>query len=426
MSSNAPGKAQRSVGIIGAGLSGLCAARTMTESGYQVRLFEAADRPGGRMVTDVVDGFLLDRGFQVFLTSYPEAQARLDYRSLSLQEFYPGALIQIGRDRYRFADPWRKPLAGIRSLTAPVAGLGDLWLTARLRYGRECLTDGAVFKGMASDDGEQQTAQSFLQSFGFSDRMIDRFFKPFFGGVFLDRDLSVPHPFLCFLFRMFAIGTATVPEKGMGAIPSQLASELPDGTVRYGASVERIENGCIHLSDGSSYATDAVIVATDAHAAASFLPGVQAPASRATTTVYFAADQSPLREPILWLNANDGVVNHLAVMTDAAPSYSKDGRALVSVTLLGDHDEAVVDQVQKELSVYFGDPVKRWQLVSVYRIRHALPGGALSQPSEGSSQSRAHDGIFFAGDHTQSPSIQGAMVSGRETAEQVCAYLAAG
>ncbi len=217
--------------IVGAGLAGLCCARRLQSQGIRFQILEASDAVGGRIRTDYVEGFRLDRGFQVFLTSYPEARQSLDYQALRLRPFQPGALVRYGGRFHELSDPWRRPLASLGSLISPIGSLGDKLRVARLR--------ARVLKGSIEDRfyDPELTTLGALQDDGFSASMIDRFFRPFLGGIFLDAELRTSSRMFQFVFRMVSLGSVCLPADGMEAIPRQLASALPPGSIRLGARV---------------------------------------------------------------------------------------------------------------------------------------------------------------------------------------------
>ncbi|MCK6459110.1 MAG: FAD-dependent oxidoreductase, partial [Planctomycetes bacterium] len=222
------GGPEADVAVVGAGLAGLRCALGVHRAGLSCAVLEASDAVGGRVRTDLVQGFRLDRGFQVFLTAYPEAQAVLDYGALRLRPFAPGALVRRGGSFERLGDPFRRPRDLWGTLRARVGTTGDKLRVLRLRH---------RLRGKAPEEilsAAQTTALATLERDGFSGGMIDGFFRPLFGGVFLDRSLGTSSRMLEFVFAMFARGEVALPEEGMGAIPAQLASMLPAGTVRLG------------------------------------------------------------------------------------------------------------------------------------------------------------------------------------------------
>ncbi len=243
--------------IVGAGLAGLACALRLHEAGAGVRVLEASDGVGGRVRTDVVEGFRLDRGFQVLLTAYPETRRVLDYAALDLRPFLPGALVRRSSHFHELSDPWRRPERAWRSLTAGVGSLADRLRMARFR--------GRVRRGSLEDlfRRPETSAAERLHAEGFSAEMIDAFFRPFFGGVLLDRSLSASSRMLEFVFRMMAEGDVAIPAAGMGAIPEQMAGRLPAGTVRLGARVAAASAREVRLESGETVGADAVVIATE-------------------------------------------------------------------------------------------------------------------------------------------------------------------
>lgn len=261
-----------------------------------------------------------------------------------------------------------------------------------------------------------RTTEDFLRDHGFSERMIDGFFRAFYGGIFLERDLRTSSRMFEFTFRMFSEGFATLPADGMQAIPDQLAAQLPRGSLRLNAAVYAVEPRAITLESGERIAADAVVVATDAGTAERLLPGLNAQnvAWRSVTGVYFSAPESPLREPIIALNGGPGLVNNVCVLSDIAPSYAPEGKSLVSVSVLGLPElENLEALVRAELETWFGPQVHQWSHLRTYQIPRALPEQAATPMRNGVQQ---HNGIFICGDHCRSASIEGAVISGMETA----------
>ena len=283
------------VAIVGAGVAGLCCARHLQALGLECTVLEASDAVGGRVRTDAVDGFLLDRGFQVLLTAYPEAQAMLDYDALDLGSFYSGALVRCDGRFARIADPLRHPIDGLQSVFNGVGSSID-----KIRVG---LLRQRVLRGHWEDLFRQplQTTEDGLRAEGFSPQMVERFFRPFLGGIFLESELKTPLAMCHFVLRMFSSGTASLPAQGMGAIPAQLAAALPAGWVQLNRCVESADGTGVSLADGERIEARAVVVATEGPTAAKLLD-VEPPRSRSVTCLYFAAPKDPVAEPILVLN----------------------------------------------------------------------------------------------------------------------------
>ena len=396
--------------VIGAGLSGLRAAGLLQQTGRGVTVLEASDGPGGRVRTDMVDGFKIDRGFQVLLTEYPEVKAALDLKALDLKFFAPGAMVFRKGRSTTLCDPWRRPIKGALGLFGPPGRITD-----RLRL--------AIFRSRVSLQSEAELGRPSgapfiddLRLHGFSSDFIDGFFRPWFGGITLDRSLSADAAFCRFVFRCLAHGEATVPARGMGAVAEQLAAGLAPGTLRFGCRVIAIEGSHIRLQGGETLEAETIVVATEGPEAGRLLrrPGA---GSKSVTCVSFAAPKPPFEGPWLALNGEStGLVNNLAVMTNVAPAYSSDSRALVSATILGpigpQQDAALQDQVLTQLRGWFGPQVDAWTLVRVDRIQHAQPA-SMTPPGF------LRPGLYLAGDHTQQPSAHGALRSGRIAAEMI-------
>ena len=410
--------------IIGAGLAGLSAARTLQSHGVPSLLFEASDRIGGRVTTDPVDGFRIDRGFQVLLDSYPEAQRGLDLAALDLRPFAPGALLHRGGGRFgRIGDPLRAPLDGVRSLMSGAFTIGDAFHVLGLRAASAAAHDAPMRT-------EGPTTIEALRVRGFSTQAIEAFFRPFFGGVFLDRELTPARPWFEFLFRMFATGCATLPSEGMQAIPAQLAAALPSGHLRRESPVRRLHARAVELESGEVIEAETIILATDGAAAARLLPEVSAPAWSGCVTLSYAAPEAPIATRHLALKAPDdpGPVNHVCVPSIIAPTYAPAGRHLVSATIIGmsnDDDDALDRAARTQLGDWFGiAAVGRWQLLAVSRVPFSLPRTLLGESAAAAAVRRA-DGLYACGDHLETPSINGAMRSGRRVADAVLADLPA-
>jgi len=409
-SGRATASSRTEVVVIGAGLAGLTCARRLTELGIPFVLLEASDRVGGRVATDLVDGYRLDRGFQVLLDSYPEARRNLDLEKLATRPFAAGALVWRSGRFWRIVDPWRAPLSALTTLRAPFVSLADAGRMALLRR-------RAVDEGARTADG---TALEHLRQAGFSDRLIEGFFRPFFAGSTLDPDLGVPAAWFLSLFGFFARGSAVLPAEGMQAIPEQLAAALTPGALRLSSRVTSLSQGAVELDSGERIECREVVLAADASAAGKVLGVQEEPDWLGTTTLYYAADRSPVGEPILVLNgegAADGPVNHLAVLSDAQPSYAPRGSSLISVSALGipsQDDEQLDEAARAQLVRWYGPEVRSWRRIRVDRIERALPRHTSS-----SNEIPRRPGLHVCGDHVASPSIQGSMESGRSAAEAV-------
>ncbi len=404
--------------IVGAGLAGICCARTLQRHGVAFRILEASDGMGGRVRSDSQDGFILDRGLQVLLTAYPEALDQLDYDALRLRPFLAGAIIRYHGHFVRLSDPAREPGAMLNNLFSPVGSLFDKYRLWRLRYdlAHESIAD--LF------EAPETTALQALRQRGFSTRMIETFFKPLFGGMLLDTKLTVSSRLFQFVFKMLTEGDAALPEAGIGAIPAQLAKELPEGAVQLNTRVRSAGRREVVLESGDALTARAVVVATEGPEAARLLSLGHAINSRSVSVLYFAAKEPPLGEPLLVLNGGSrGPINHLCVPNLVQPSYAPTGEWLVSATVLGwptSDDKLLLTTVRAQLRRWYGLVAHEWRLLRLYRIQHAHP---VVYPMDWQQEQRLDAGLYYCGDHRATPSFQGAMESGRLAAEAVLGEL---
>lgn len=409
--------------IVGAGLAGLSCAVRLHEAGRAVVVLEAADAAGGRVRTDEVDGFRLDRGFQVLLTGYPALQARFDLDALDLRAFSPGVVIHHRGRFQRLADPLRAPVAGLGALRSPVLSLGD---ARRLLAWRWSVTRG---DGSQLTEREQVATGDLLRRRGFSPRLQSAFLRPFLSGIFFDQELSTSSRVTELVFRSFFRGVVAVPAGGMQRLPEQLAARLPDDAVRCGQRVEAVADGDVVVDGGHRVRADHVVVATEGPAAAELLqdriPGRPPAPGRGATTVYFRAPTSPIGAPHLVLEADGGgPVTTLAAMSDVAPEYAPDGSALVAASLTGvpNHgDDQLARIVRAQLHGWYGDQVSAWELLRIYRIPYAQPRQDVVDLPRLAREVQVDDRTWVCGDHRDTGSIQGALVSGRRTAEAILA-----
>lgn len=417
--------------IIGAGLSGLTCAIQMIKDGFNPLVLEASDAPGGRVRTDIVDGFRLDRGFQVFLSAYPEAAHTLDYARLDLQSFCSGALVRLGRTFTRVADPIREPQALFATLTSDIGSLQDKLKVAYLRQKVMNMPVSEIFR-----QPERTIYKALKEVYGFSDAMIDHFFRPFFGGITLDASLSGSSRMFEFVFKMMSEGLVTVPRLGMGEISKQLASRIPEQNLRLNCRVESIEQETtndvsealgVKLQDGSKLQARAIIIATEGPEAKRLCPSIEIPQFKRTTCLYFAADKAPVDEAILLLNGEagkSGLINNICVMSNASKDLAPAGQHLISVTVLGD-TTATADlaaTIKQEMVQWFGVDADKYRHLKTYNIVHALPDQSppwLEIPQKPVKVGLEGQNIYACGDYRDNGSINGAMTSGRRTAQQV-------
>ncbi|TDD60871.1 FAD-dependent oxidoreductase [Kribbella antibiotica] len=379
--------------VVGAGLAGLAATIHLQAAGLRVVLVEAGDEAGGRVRTDEVDGFLLDRGFQVLLPAYPQVRRLFDLDRLQLQPFTRGVIAQ-GNEL---------SLDGIAGPARfAVQRPGDALAVAALSL-RALLVPGRQLRTAPPRSTERE-----LQRWRISEQTVDEVFRPFLSGVFLDSELATSSRMFHLIWRCFLRGGAAVPANGMRALPQALAALIADDALRLNTHVESVSQGHVDTSGGPLTAR-AVVVATDGSTAADLLPQLTEPAWNSVTTWYFAAPESPLRRPILLL---DGDLNTV-VMSEVAPTYAPPGRALISASI----PTAQENDVRPRLQRLYGTSTSDWDLIAEYRIPHALPRMASEHPF--TSPAKTAPGLYVAGDHRDTSSIQGALASGHRVAASV-------
>lgn len=403
------------VAIVGAGLAGLRAALRLKDHTENILVIEEEDEVGGRVRTISKDGFLLDRGFQIFLTSYPEAQDVLNYDVLDLHPFMSGALIRGDDGFTSFIDPMRHPLKGIQSLLPGVGTLKDRWLIWQMRRELKKRPTNEIFKR------PEQTTEGYLRERGFSEDIIERFFRPFFSGAFLDKTLTTSSRMFEFVYKMFSTGTATLPSSGMQEIPRQMAERLNDHQLQLNTKVTNIDGGTISCKSSRTIQAQVVLVATGAwnmNELSTDLPAEQK--SRETTCLYFSMEHPPVTDPLIVINGKpEGIITNIAFPSLVAPNYGTQGKHLASVSTLEGSQEHLREQIRTELAEWFGPETKEWNHLETVRIPHSLPVREPEGKSLEEGPPRVAEGLYVAGDHRDTPSINGALASGRRAAEAI-------
>ncbi len=405
--------ASADVVIVGGGLAGLAAARRLDRAGLDWVLLEAADRLGGRVATDLVDGYRLDRGFQVLNTAYPRLSALVDLAALDLCQFTHGVLVRRGPDVVRLAASLRPGVLGASLGAATRLGSRlDLVRFAALVARYASLSPARLL------DAPETTAEAALRQAGLSHAFIEELARPFLSGVFADRSLETSSHVLAMIVRSFARGRIAVPATGMAALPVGVAAPLPTDRLHLHTPVGAVAPGSVSLVDGLVVRCRAVLVA----AATSLLPAVPMPRMHALTTYYHSSAQPPLAEPTLLLDGDRReIVANTVVVSAAAPSYAPPGRSLIATSVVGPAapPEPVV---RAELARLYGVPVDDWDHLRTVAIPAALPA---APPPQGRLRAPVAfgDGLYAAGDHRDSPSIQGALASGWRAAGAIIASL---
>lgn len=406
---------QADVVVVGGGLAGLSAAVNLHRADLTVIVCEAGDQVGGRVRTDRRDGFLLDRGFQVVLPGYPELRRQVDLSALRLRPFLRGVLAMTPGGRTCLAAPWHG-----RRAAAGTAGFlrgrpGDSLALAALSL-RDMLAPDEVIR---ATDPAVTTRQDLRGRVG--QATLTELLRPFLAGVFLDPSLDTPARLFHLIWRCFLRGGGALPDGGMQVLPALLADGLPAGAVRTGTEVTEVRESGVRTSTGEQIRARAVVIATDGTTAATLTPGLAQPAWHPVTTFYYRLSASPLDAPVLVIDGRDELLLNAAVLSDVAPGYAPAGAALVAASVPGRLDPALEPRVRSGLARMYDTSTRDWELLDLYAIPLALPvlaaGQRLARPV------RLGPGRYVCGDHRDTPSIQGALVSGRRAARAVLADL---
>lgn len=397
--------------IIGAGISGLITAIELEKFGFHPTIIEASDRVGGRVKTDIVDGFQLDHGFQVLLEAYPKARKYLSYKTLELQKLVPGAVIYKNGKTTLIGDPLRDFSLLVPTLLADVGSIKDKLAIFKLNLELKNKSIEAIF------DAEQVTTLQYLRNKGFSERIIQNFFKPFFSGIFLETELRTSSAMFEFTYKMFGEGLAVIPKDGIQAIPNQLQAQLTKTICKFNTKVKIVEEKRIILTDGSVITSDIIIIATDP----SKLVDLEKPIIwKSCDNLYFEVEQNTLKRPIIGLLADpDALINNIFYTTSIA-NNNKSKAEVLSVTIVKNHhlDEAdLINKVKTELENNCGIITKRF--IRRYTIKKALPDLEQVDYNGHIDKLKFSDSIYLAGDTQINGSLNAAMTSGELVAKLI-------
>lgn len=401
--------------VVGAGLAGLRCARLLAESGHETLLVEAADQVGGRQRTDEVDGYTLDRGFQVINPAYPALHRAVDVADLGLRSFGAGVQVRTDTGLRVVADPrrHRRHLRGtLRSgflQPRELIGLGR-WLIPTLI--RPAHTKG----------GPDTTLTESWDACGVDGPLRRQVLEPFLSGVLLDDSGTSSAQFARLLTRMFALGTPGLPAGGVQQLPLAMARGL---RVRLSSPVTSVAPGsepAVHLSDGSRLAARTLVLAVSPEQLSHVLPGRETPVMRGVLTWWFSTDERPSDSTMLLVDGRrtqSGPIVNTAVMSNPLPSYAPPGRHLIQATcLLRPGAEPTSEAtIRTHLTELWGTDTSGWELVARHEIPHALP--AQPAPLNLARPNVVGPGVVAAGDHLDTASIQGALVSGERAARTV-------
>lgn len=410
-------KSAYKIHIIGAGVSGLVAAKVLENNGYSPTIIEASASVGGRVKSDTVQGYQLDHGFQVLLTSYPAAKKYLDFKPLALQELVPGATIFKNGKSQTIGDPLRNLSLVFPTLFASIGNFSDKLKILKLNRHLKKKSISAIFKT------PEKTTLTYLQKLGFSEAMLQDFFKPFFSGIFLEPNLDTSSRMFEFVYKMFGDGLAVIPKSGMQAISNQLKKGLKNTKIHFETPVKSVKNEIITLQDGSEIESHFTIIATEASDLVANLKN-QATAWKSCDTLYFETSKRTLQKPIIGLIADkNALINNLFYHSSVAMEMKGD-KELLSVTVVKDHDltaEKLIEKVAKELHVFCG--IVHPKFIQHYQIKKALPKLSNLQYELSSTETKLTSSIFLAGDQLLNGSLNAAMIAGERAAMGVIGTL---
>lgn len=396
--------------IIGAGVSGLIAAKVLEDNGFFPVIIESTDRAGGRVKTDIIENYQLDHGFQVLLTAYPAAKKYLDFDALKLQYFLSGAEIFDHGKQKTLGDPLRDMSLLLPTLFSGIGSVSDKFKVLKLNTLLKQTSLKEIF------EKPETTTYKYLKDFGFSEEMISKFFKPFFGGIFLESELETSSRMFEFVYKMFGEGSAALPKAGIEAIPKQLKSNLKKTTFLFDTKVKSVESGKIILENGQELQSDYTIVATEASSLISNLKN-QEIEWKSCDTLYFETDSKKTEKPLIGLiTEKDSLINNIFYHT-SLETESVGPKELLSVTIVKKHNlsaESLQKQVEKELKDLCG--IGDLRFIKHYKIAKALPKLDSLHYKMSPSETRLKTGIFLAGDIQLNGSLNAAMISGERAA----------
>lgn len=401
--------ARNKVIVVGAGMAGLAAAKELERFGFEVLILEGSEKVGGRVATDIFEGYTLDRGFQVLPSSYKKTARLIDGLGLRFGAFESSANIWDGIKFFSIGNPLFHPIKFLSAIKRSVFSIPDLFKLLRLLVKKDSNLNNSSIDG--------------LLKIGFSKNAIEFFFVPFFSGVFLEQKLLTPINFLIFALQTFFKGKAQLPNGGMGTIPQAILASLKNTNLKLNHKVSKILEDGVLLENGDVLRAEVIIVATDMSTTEKLFEfGTQA-AWRAAHTVYFSCDEAPFKEKALYISSvGSSLICNLSIPSNINSGYAPPGKHLISITLkdsVSEIDPKIISLLKEELKTWFGDSVFNWQLLKSYTIRNALPVCIERH----SLKWRYTKHVFLAGDWLEIPSIEHAVVSGGLAARNAVQFL---
>ncbi len=403
--------------IIGAGLTGLSAAHHLQSRGHKVQIVESSGKVGGRCKSDYIDGFILDRGLHFFQKDFSESKNTFDYRTLRLESIYPGIIVYLKNNFHLISNPIRKVTDTLSMTFSPFMTLKDKMNLASLMAYLLTRSDENIKKL------KNISTRKFLEKRGFSEKIIDTFFRPLGYAAYLDGSLEAPAYVFASIMKFGLFGQNAIPAYGIGSIAVQLSEKLQKGTVKFHSKARNIHAHGVELASGEFIEAKSVIVTVPPHKIEEIHPELQSEEVDFNNVrcMYFATKTPPVNSPILLMNGGKrGLVGHIFVPTTIQRAYAPPGLHLINVTLrpnIPDIDEGdLIDEVLKELIDWFGIKVNDWTHLRTYHIEQALP---KIEDSHHFHFFREVNDIYYCGDYMYYGSVNNALLSGRHVAKAV-------
>lgn len=398
--------------IIGAGISGLITAIELEKAGFTPTIIEASNSVGGRVKSDVIDGYVLDHGFQVLLEAYPKAMQYLDYKALNLQRLIPGAVIYKNGKQQTIGDPLRNLSLLLPTVFASIGSIKDKLAIFKLNFALKNKSIESIFSQTLNT-----TTLEYLKAKGFSNTIITNFFKPFFTGIFLETELSTPSNMFEFIYKMFSEGLAVIPKCGIQAIPNQLKLKLSSTTILFNTAVKRVEEKRIIIEDGTVIDSNITIIATES---SKLLQTETKITWKACDTLYFTVEKDTLNKPIIGLLADKEALINNIFFTSSINNNNTKNDVVLSVTVVKSHNYTEVDlikTVEAELNTICN--IKTKNFIKRYQIKRALPNLKTVKYLSTSADFKYSDSIYLTGDYTLNGSLNAAMTSGALVAKDI-------
>lgn len=402
--------------IIGAGIAGLTTALYLKKAGKNILVLDAADKVGGQLISEKIEGFTLDYGFRVLLSESPELERVIDIERLKPQKFSPGVYINLGEQPMKLlADPSRLPNRLFSTLFNGVGSVGDKFKLWSLKLKLRQMTVDEIFLQ------SEMSAQDALKSYGFSNSFVEKFLKPFFGGIFMDTELNGSRKMFDFYFKMLCEGNALLPEDGIETLAQQMAERLAGSELGLNTNVVKIDKQKVIIENGMEFTAPVIVLATENTDGIKGVPHIDRGNEETITTFYYKYSNSPFDESFPAVNGlKDKLINHIAVITDVSSRYSYTSDALISVNVIRDKglsDDILAREVKKELKEWFGPAASYWELIKYFKVRRPIAEKVSNTLLL--NHVVLNPFLFKIGDFSLNGSINGAFSAGRQLAMHI-------